>query len=112
DERRSRGHEYEDITVLHLPDGTQVRLADIADVRDGFADTDVEAIYDGKPAVMVRAFRTGDQTPLDISEAVRAYAEDNAHRLPPGVAFATWFDTSELYQQRVDLLIRNALIGL
>ena len=49
-ERRYFGPEYADIVILSSPDGTQVKLSEIARVVDGFADTDEFAHFDGSPA--------------------------------------------------------------
>lgn len=111
-ERRSTAAEYEDVVVRSQPDGTVVRVRDVATVRDGFREVDQEASYDGQRAVMVKVFRVGDQTPLDIAAAVREYAAAHADELPPGVHFAIWNDRSEIYAQRLDLLRRNAIMGL
>jgi len=112
-ERRDHGTEFENIIVLSRPDGTQVKLGEVANVVDGFAEDDREAYFNGKRAVKVQVFRVGDQTPLDISEAVRTYVEDDLRpRLPEGVGVEIWNDTSEIYQDRINLLLRNARLGL
>lgn len=111
-ERRDLGAEFEDITVLSTPTGAAVKLSDIATIRDGFADTDVSARYFGKPAAMVKVFRVADQTPIEVADAVKAYVEDLREELPPGVGVAVWRDWSEIYRDRIDLLLRNARLGL
>ncbi|MHC4715810.1 MAG: efflux RND transporter permease subunit, partial [Planctomycetota bacterium] len=50
--------DYEKLVVLSKPDGTVVRLGDIATVREGFADVDVGGQFNGMPAVMVSVFKT------------------------------------------------------
>jgi multidrug efflux pump subunit AcrB len=109
---RRRGSEFGEITVLSMPDGTQVRVSDIANVKDGFAETDQEATFNGQRAVMVKVFRSGDQTPIDVSNSVKNYIATHRNTFPPGVELATWLDMSEFYSQRIDLLLRNAAIGL
>ncbi len=111
-ERRDFGLEFRDIVVLSQPDGTEVMLSDIATIDDSFADTDQEAQYNGKPAAMVRVYRIGDQTPISVSDAVLAYIDEHEDELPPGVKLAVWNDRSEMYRARVDLLMRNAYMGL
>ncbi|MCA9705478.1 MAG: FAD-dependent oxidoreductase, partial [Myxococcales bacterium] len=111
-ERRQRGVEYAELPVVTSPTGTQVRLGDLATVRETFAETDESATYDGQPAVMLTVFRTGDQTPIEVAEAVRAQIERIRPRLPDGVHIATWVDWSQIYRERIDLLLRNAYIGL
>ncbi|MEM9463469.1 MAG: efflux RND transporter permease subunit [Myxococcota bacterium] len=111
-ERRQRGVEYADLPVVTSPTGTQVLLGDIATVRETFAETEESAIYNGQPAIMLTVFRTGDQTPIEVAEAVKAQIERIQARLPEGVHIATWVDWSQIFRERIDLLMRNAYIGL
>lgn len=111
-ERREKGQEYGDIVVLSRPDGSKVRVSDIGRVVDGFRETDQEASFNGKRAVMVRVFRVGSQTPTQVSKAVDAYIERLQPTLPAGITIAKWNDRSEVLEQRMDLLLRNALLGL
>jgi multidrug efflux pump subunit AcrB len=111
-ERRYFGSEYAEIPVVVDPDGTQVRLGDIAEVRDTFRETDEFARFDSKPAAMVRVYRVGDQKPTEISRIVKDYVEGRQASLPGSLGLATWNDTSELLQSRMDLLLRNARLGL
>jgi multidrug efflux pump subunit AcrB len=110
--RRDRAIEYEDVIVVSRPDGTTVRLGELAAIRDGFAETDSSATFNGKPAVMVNVYRIGEQKPTEVAEAVKDYQVRLAASLPPGVEVATWFDGSEFLQGRIDLLSRNAKLGL
>lgn len=111
-ERRDTGGEFEQVIVLSQPDGTEVRLGQIAQVIDGFSDTDVEAYFNGKRAVKVQVYRVGDQTPIEVSEVTRAYVEDLETRLPPNIGVAIWNDSSDVYRDRINLLLKNAFIGL
>ena len=111
-ERRYFGPGYADIVMVNQPDGTEVRLGDIARVRDTFAETDTSATFDGKPAAMIKIFRVGDQKPTEISELVKRFVEEKSINLPPSVKLATWNDTSELFESRMNLLLKNAALGL
>lgn len=111
-ERRDFGEEFADLTLLSTESGTEVKLGDVATIIDGFADTDEAARYFGKPAAMVKVFRVGDQTPIEVADEVKRYVEEHAAELPPGVGIAAWRDWSEIYRDRIDLLLRNARLGL
>ncbi|MCG8416920.1 MAG: efflux RND transporter permease subunit [Proteobacteria bacterium] len=111
-ERRDAGTEFGDIVILSMPDGSTVTLRDIAQIKDGFAETEQVVMYEGKRAVYVNIWRVGEQTPLGISAAVKKYVREKSSTLPPGINVATWFDISEWYQGRTDLLVDNAMIGL
>ncbi|MGD8606063.1 MAG: efflux RND transporter permease subunit [Myxococcales bacterium] len=111
-ERRDRGDEFGDIIVMSKPDGSQVRIRDIATVKDAFREIDKEATYNGKRAVMINVFRVGTETPLTVSAAAKQYVHELQDKLPDGLYAATWFDTAEMYEQRISLLMSNARIGL
>jgi len=111
-ERRDYAAEYEDIAVVTNPDGSKVRLGEIATIKDGFEDTDEEAFFNGKHAIRIEVFRVGSQTPIEISDKVNQYIKEIDPSLPDNVQIATWDDRSELYEDRVNLLIKNALLGL
>ncbi len=98
--------------MLSNSDGTDIRLGDIAEITDGFRDIDVYAHYDDKPAVRIEVFRQGAQAPIEIAEIVKNYVAEFRKTLPPGVDVATWGDRSVMYSDRIDLLIRNAYLGL
>lgn len=106
-----RGHEFESLVLLSRPDGTRVLLGDVANVVDGFAETDESARFSGQPAVGIRVYRVGDQNALAIAAKVKAYAEEAQTRLPTGVTMTAWNDFSRILQGRLDLMIRNARNG-
>lgn len=111
-EKRYTGRQYASIGIITLKDGTEIKLGDIADVKDGFADTDTSARFDGKPAAIVTVFRVGNERPIAISDAVKRYISKKQPILPPGVGLAIWHDRSEVLKSRIQLLEKNALMGL
>lgn len=111
-EKRYEGQEFENITVLTRPDGGLVKLGDIATVKDGFEDIDKVAMFDGKPAVMIKVFRVGKQTPKEVATTVRNYIAEHSPTMPASIKVDVWQDFSILLDQRLDLLINNGYQGL
>ncbi len=111
-ERRYTGHEYGNITIMAAPDGGAVYLRDIADIKDYFAETDQFARFNGQPAAMVRIYRVGDQKPTEISDFVHNFAKEKQASLPDSLSLEVWNDTSELLDSRMNLLLKNAGLGL
>ncbi len=107
-----RGGEFEEVVVLTRPDGTNVTLGEIADVVDGFRDDDLKAYLDGKPAVLIRVERVGDEDTLQIATAVKAYLEEARRRMPEGIELTVWSDRAADLEARVDALLGNARNGL
>ena len=111
-ERRYTGSEYAEVVILTTAAGTEVRLGDIAQIKDGFEETDQFARFDGLPAAMVKVYRVGDQKPTEIAETVKAFVAEKRLELPESVRLGTLKDNSELFKSRKNLLIKNAMIGL
>jgi len=106
------GLEFEKIIVVTRNDGTRIRLSDIATVRDEFEDMDLSARFDGKRAAFIQVSRTGDQDAVDVAETVKEYVSEKQNSLPAGMLLALWEDDTQFLKARLDLLTRNACIGL
>ncbi|MCP4753793.1 MAG: efflux RND transporter permease subunit [Proteobacteria bacterium] len=111
-ERRNRGEEFDNIAIVSSKGGGKIRLGDMAKITDGFEDLDVAGYYNGQPAIWIRVFRIGEQTPMEVSGAVKEYMKRLEKKLPPGIQAAILFDKSEQFNDRMDLLKRNAVFGL
>lgn len=111
-ERRDYGRDFARTPIITGSDGTQVLLEDIATVVDGFEDDDIVNTYNGQPSVRVDVYRVGDQTPITVSDAVHERMEEFRHRMPDNVNFVVRSDMSEIFSQRMDLLITNGYMGL
>ncbi|MGJ7459870.1 efflux RND transporter permease subunit [Halomonas sp. MA07-2] len=110
--RRDEAREFAELPILGTSDGGQLRLGDIARVERGFAETDREVLYNGAPSLTLEVYQIGDQTPIGISDAVQAQLERLRAGLPEGVSLSVSRDTSEVYRDRLDLLLKNAFLGL
>jgi len=111
-ERRDFASEFTGIPLVNKPDGTKVNLGDIARITDGFADSEREAYFNGERAVLIYVYRTGEQTPIQISGEVRSYMDSLIPSLPEGIGLSVYNDRSELYRDRLKLLLQNGGFGL
>jgi len=67
--------EIREIIVKRSPDGSLLRLGDIARIESTFADIDLESRLNGKPAASLTVFKVGAQDAVKMAEAVKAYAK-------------------------------------
>ncbi len=111
-DRRLRGHQFADLRIRSSHSGAEVRLGQIATIRDGYEDTDEASWYGGKRAVRLTVFRVGEETPAQVSQAVRAYREQLRAQLPPELLVEVWDDDSEKLSDRMRLLTKNGAMGL
>ncbi|WP_432737848.1 efflux RND transporter permease subunit [Maridesulfovibrio sp. FT414] len=111
-ERRDYAREFARVPIVTEDDGTQVLLEDVAEVKEDFQDSDNITSFNGKPAVRIEVYRIGNQTPISVSDAVHARLESFNQSLPQGVHVAVRNDFSDVFRQRMDLLLNNAYMGL
>ncbi len=112
-ERRDWAREFAQLPVISGASGSVVQLGEIAQVSEGFDETQTQsATFNGMRSIGLQVYRIGDQTPVGVSEAARAALESVRASLPEGVDAVLLNDRSEIYQQRLELLMKNAFIGL
>ena len=106
------GLEYENITIVTKPDGTRLKLGDIATIKDGFVDDPASLNFNGYPTKLINVFRVGNQNAIKVSDSVNQYIAKAKGILPEGVYLTSWNDESKILRGRIDLLMKNAKIGL
>lgn len=111
-ERRDHAADFADIPIAVTKSGRAIRLGELAQLRDGFADNDLYAEFDGVPGVLINVYRTGEETPLSIARDVRAYLDTLRRSMPESLSVKVTEDRSESYRERLSLLSRNAAMGL
>ena len=110
-ERRYTAAEYANIPIMSSEQGI-LRLGDIASITDGFEESDIRTLFNGQPAESIEVFRVGDQTPTDVSKAVRSRLEELRAQLPSSIEIEIVNDRSLVLQDRIDLLMKNLWLGL
>lgn len=105
------GEEFENLVVTTRADGTRVYLKEVADVVDGFADTDQNLTFNGEPAALIRVGRIGNQDLQQIAEAVKRYIKDEIHRYPEGTELTVWNDDSKILTDRLSTLLDSGRQG-
>ncbi len=69
-----RAERIREIVVKGDPSGQVLRLGEIAEVTEGFADVSLTSRLNGKPAVSLTVFKVGEKDVVDIAGLVKAYA--------------------------------------
>jgi multidrug efflux pump subunit AcrB len=111
-DRKDFAKQYARLPVITLEDGSSVLLEDIATVTEGFEETDSWASFNGKRAVIIEIYRVGDQTPTQVAASGKARVKEINASLPKGINLIVLRDLSKIFNQRADLLLKNAYIGL
>jgi len=105
------GIEYGNLVLRTNPDGTRLILRDVANIVDGFVESEGYAQFDGEPTTSIRVKSTGDQNDLAIAEAVRQYVEKKGKSLPEGAKLGIWGDSSFYLNARLEMMLGNMFAG-
>ncbi|NEV94837.1 efflux RND transporter permease subunit [Psychroflexus sp. YR1-1] len=105
------GKELNNLIVKSQPDGTQVTLADVAIIRDRFAETPNASYINGRVAVSVNISTTNNEDLIAAAEKVMQYVEEyNAKN--DTIEIIVEDDRSITLKQRTQLLIENGAVGI
>ncbi len=104
--------DFEDIIVRQTPDGAVITVGDVATVIDGFEDVNLDATYNGMPAVLVQVMTSERMNVVRTSESVNGWLETAQDNLPPGVQVELWYNQSKIYFDRMATISRSAFLGL
>ncbi|WP_144392074.1 efflux RND transporter permease subunit [Pleionea sediminis] len=113
---RSRGQayraaEFSRIPIITTQDGTMIKLGDIATIRDDFEETPLKTRFNGVPAVEVEVFRTGKESIIEVTQAVKDYIIKKQSQIPQGMKLDYWRDRSEPIKARLKTLTTSAWQG-
>ena len=111
-ERRDQALDFHDIPLISTPDGSKVRLGDVAVITDGFEESQREAYFYGKRSVTMSVFSSENQAPLEVAAAVRRFIEKQQATLPESVSVNLSRDRSADFKERISLLLENGFAGL
>ena len=110
-EQRYTAADYANIPLLSTDQGI-LRLGDIARISDGFEESDISSMFNGKPAENIEVYRVGKQTPTDVSNAVRSKMQELKSQLPSSIKMQIVNDRSLVLRDRINLLMKNLWLGL
>ena len=105
------GQEYEEIVLLTRPDGTRIRLGDVASIRDRFAEVQSYSFFNGKRSFGINVMASREENPMDVSAAVKEFVETRNQTLPPEAQMTAWADNSFYLKGRIDMMLKNMALG-
>jgi HAE1 family hydrophobic/amphiphilic exporter-1/multidrug efflux pump len=103
--RLTDAKEFERIIVRANPDGSTVRLADVARVELGSKDYEFIGRFNGHDATLVGVFLSPGANALEVAKTVREEVARLATRFPEGFTYAIPYDTTRF----VEVSIREVL---
>lgn len=108
-EKKYRGHEFENVVIKVLDDGTSLKLKDVATVIDGFEDVNLISKFNNQRAAFIAVSRSESEDTLKVASKVKDYL--SAVELPKGLHLTLQEDKTVNLKDRISLMLRNGIIG-
>jgi len=101
------------LPLMTLPNGTQIRLCDVADVVETSADVNTLARVNGKDAILINIFKQENANAIDLSDAVaKAVSELEAAYNGVSLEIDTVSDTSEFTRESIRSVLVDLLLAI
>jgi multidrug efflux pump len=105
--RLTEPKEFEDIILRANPDGSSLRLKDVARVELAGKDYSFIGKYNGKPATLMGIFLQPGANALDTAERVKARLAQLKTRFPPGIEYAVPYDTTRFVEVSIREVVKT-----
>ena len=105
--RMQTPEEFGDILLRVKPDGSQVRLRDVARIEVGSDSYAVVARYNGQPAAGLGVKLAAGANALDTAEAVRARVDELQPFFPPGLEAIYPYDTTPFVRLSIEGVLKT-----
>jgi hydrophobe/amphiphile efflux-1 (HAE1) family protein len=103
----TEAEQFRDVIVRALPDGSVVRVRDLARVELGADDYQLSVRFNAKPAVGIGIYLSPGANALDLAKAVRERMTQLGATLPPGVNWIVPYDTTQFVEASIELVIHT-----
>jgi hydrophobe/amphiphile efflux-1 (HAE1) family protein len=107
--RLQTAEEFGDILLKVNPDGSQVRLHDVATVNLGGENYSTDTKYNGKPASVIAVKLATGANALKTAEAVKATIEKLKPILPHGVVAEYPYDTTPFVKISIEEVVKTLI---
>ena len=99
--------DFEDLIVRALPNGSMIRLKDVAKVELGAQSYSIEGRWNGKPNVFLGTFLSPGGNALDTVKHVRNEMAQVAKSFPPGVSYDVPYDTTRFIEVSIQEVVKT-----
>ena len=105
--RLSTPEEFGNIIVRANPDGSTVRVKDVARVELGAQDYSMAARIDGQPTAAIAIRLTPGANALDTAKAVKAKMTELSKFFPKGISWVVPYDTSKFIEISIREMVKT-----
>ncbi|HNQ85289.1 MAG TPA: efflux RND transporter permease subunit [Deltaproteobacteria bacterium] len=108
----STPEEFADIPLRTNPDGSVVRIGDVARTELGAEIYDVKGLYNGKEAVGIAIRQAAGANALDTADAVKAKMAEMSRYFPAGISVSYPMDTTPFIKVSINEVVKTLFIAI
>lgn len=103
---------FEDIIVRARPDGSSVRIRDIARVELGARNYSSFGLLNGKPSANIGIYQLPGSNALEVARNVQAEIDRLSARFPPDLKASILYDTTRFVDESIREVVKTLLEAL
>src|SRR5271169_5734368 len=109
--RLTTPEQFGNIVLRANPDGSLLRVRDVARVDLGAQNQDIEGRFNGEPSVAIGIYLSPGANAVQAAAAVRANLDRLSQRFPPGLKYLVNYDTTTFVQATIHDVLRTLVIA-
>ncbi|WP_257297316.1 efflux RND transporter permease subunit [Endozoicomonas sp. YOMI1] len=98
---------FGNIIIRANPDGSFVRIKDIAKVELGSQNYEGDARLNQKPTAFLVIYQQPDANAMDVAKGVKAQMEELKNDFPQGMDYTIKFDTTEFISESINEVVKT-----
>ncbi|SDE52474.1 efflux RND transporter permease subunit [Sporomusa acidovorans] len=99
--------DFRKVIIRSQPDGSAIRLGDIATVELGAKDNTFKSSFNGQDSVVFAVQLTTDANALETVNGVHKVIEDAAKRFPPGMEYRVLSDNTKYIRESIEKVVHT-----
>ncbi len=105
--RMSEVAEFEDMIIRAYPDGSMIRMRDVAKVELGAQSYDLEGRWNGKPNTFLLTFLAPEANALDTVHRIRQEMDKVSRNFPSGISYDIPYDTTTFIEVSIKEVLKT-----
>ncbi len=107
--RLTSREQFGDIVIRANPDGSVLRVRDVARVELGATTMDTESRLNGRPTVTMGVYLAPGANAVAVAQSVRNTLDELSQRFPPGMRTLVVYDTSTFVSDTIHEVIKTLI---
>jgi len=104
--------QFENIVVRANPDGSMVRVKDVARVELGTQYYNIIGRFQGKPSAIIAVYQLPDTNALQAADGAKKLMAEASKNFPPGMAYEVSLDTTKAVTAGMEEIVKTLFEAL